>query len=325
MIGFNDIVEGYLAERRSVGFKMEKAESSMVRIAKMHSNMGCPPDVLPKELADAWVARKVGEAESTRLNRVSQIRCLATYMVRMGYEAYVIPGRQGYAERGSYDPYIFTDDELHRLFVAADTLAGPDPASRQTQIALILRLLYSTGMRCGEACSLKKSDVDFSSGMVTVRHAKNDKDRFVPVHPSVVARMASFSNAANLRHPQYPTHERFWSLPEGKPLTTSAVYSFFRRALWKAGISHGGRGKGPRVHDLRFTFACHRLRKWVREGADINALLPVLSAYMGHADTRCTEYYLRLTAELYPGMVSQVEQNCEWMVPSWSSETSPVM
>lgn len=99
-------------------------------------------------------------------------------------------------------------------------------------------------------------------------------------------------------------------------MSTSSVYGFFRQALWNAGISHGGRGKGPRVHDLRFTFACHRLRAWVREGADVNALMPVLATYMGHADTRCTEYYLRLTAELHLGMVAQVERECGWVVPS---------
>lgn len=63
-------------------------------------------------------------------------------------------------------------------------------------------------------------------------------------------------------------------------------------------------------------FACHRLRGWVEAGDDVNALMPYLAAYMGHADTRCTEYYLRLTAELFPGMVAQVERECGWVVPS---------
>ena len=114
----------------------------------------------------------------------------------------------------------------------------------------------------------------------------------------------------------HDVNKHIWSLTEGRPLTVRYMYGFFREALWGAGISHGGRGKGPRVHDLRFTFACHRLRSWVAEGADVNALMPVLAAYMGHADTRCTEYYLRLTAELYPGMVEQVERECGWVVPS---------
>lgn len=179
-----------------------------------------------------------------------------------------------------------------------------------------MRLLYSSGLRAGEACGLRKADVDLDGGVLTIRHAKNDKDRAVPMHAAMASRMRAFARAAQLEHPQYGAHELFWSLPEGRPLGTRYVYGFFREALWGAGISHGGRGKGPRVHDLRFTFACHRLRGWVEAGDDVNALMPYLATYMGHADTRCTEYYLRLTAELFPGMVSRVERECGWMVPS---------
>lgn len=313
---FADITASYVAERRAVGFNLEKADAVMRRIQTLHSELGCAPDELSKQLVEAWIAKRPGEAERTRVHRISQIRGLADHMTRMGYRAYVIPGKQGRIERDSYSPYIFTDDELASLFKAADKLSGAGVASRCAQMTLILRLLYSSGLRCGEACSLEKSDVDLGDGILTVRHAKNDKDRLVPLHPSLTCRMRAFSNEAALSHPQYAGHDGFWSLPEGRPITTDGVYHFFRKALWAAGISHGGRGKGPRVHDLRFTFACHRLRSWVREGADVNAMLPALSAYMGHADTRCTEYYLRITAELYPGMVAQVERECGWMVPS---------
>jgi integrase len=313
---FSDICASYVAEKRAIGCKYEKGEQIARRIVALHHELGCAQNELPKELVEVWVAKRLGETDATRLSRIGQIRGLADYMARMGYGAYVIPGKQGYVEKDSYSPYIFTDDELAALFAATDELAGSDGISRCSQLGLILRLLYSTGLRCGEACALEEGDVDFDEGVLTIRHAKNDKDRLVPVCPSVLGKMLAFANAAALQRPQYASHDLFWSLPEGAPITTQCVYIFFRKALWKAGISHGGRGKGPRVHDLRFTFACHRLRAWVREGADVNAMLPVLAAYMGHADTRCTEYYLKLTAELYPGMIAQVERECGWMVPS---------
>jgi len=316
MARFEDITAAYIAEKRAVGFKMEKAEKAMRRIAALHAEMGCASDGLPRELVEAWVAKKPGETEATRFGRMGYIRGLGEYMARMGYDAYVLPGRQGYREREAYTPYIFTDAELGALFAAADRLAGDEPACQRAQMALILRLLYSSGLRSGEACGLRKEDVDLGAGVLTVRHAKNDKDRTVPMHPAMTERMRVFSHAAQLGHPQYADHRLFWSLPEGRPIGTRSVYGFFRDALWKAGISHGGRGKGPRVHDLRFTFACHRLRRWVESGDDVNALMPYLATYMGHSDTRCTEYYLRLTAEQFPGMIAQVERECGWVVPS---------
>lgn len=313
---FAEITASYLSERRAVGHRMERGEAKMARIAALHEAMGCPQDALPRELVEAWCELRPGEAESNRLERVSQIRCLAEYMVRMGHDAYVAPRGQGWRDRGSYEPHIFTDNELAALFAAADRLAGDDPCCQRAQASLVLRLLYSTGMRCGEACGLAKGDVDLCSGVLTVRHAKNDKARLVPLHPSVTESMRALQNSVILAHPWYTAHGRFWSLPEGRPLTVRYMYGFFREALWGAGISHGGRGKGPRVHDLRFTFACHRLRRWVESGDDVNALMPYLATYMGHSDTRCTEYYLRLTAEQFPGMIAQVERECGWVVPS---------
>lgn len=92
------------------------------------------------------------------------------------------------------------------------------------------------------------------------------------------------------------------------PITTRTVYGIFRKILHIACIPHGGKGKGPTVHSFRHTFCVHRLRDWVICGRNISALFPYLCAYMGHADTRCTEYYLRLTAELYPDIVIKSEK-----------------
>lgn len=237
-------------------------------------------------------------------------------MMRAGYDAYVAPGRRGRADRGTYEPHILADAELASLFSTAEAIAGGDPASRRAQAARLLRLLYSSGLRCGEACSLAKGDVDLEAGIPAIRHAKNGKGRLVPPRPSMTHMLRIFHDTAALRHPQYGGHGLFWSLPEGRPMTTGLACRFLGKALWAAGMPHGGRGRGPRVRDLRLAFACHRLRNWVREGADADAMMPVLAAYMGHADIRCTEYYLRLTAEIYPGMVAQVERECGWVVPS---------
>ena len=82
----------------------------------------------------------------------------------------------------------------------------------------------------------------------------------------------------------------------------------FRDLLRNAGISHGGRGKGPRVHDLRHTFCVHCLQRWISQGKDLTTALPLLTTYMGHNDFSATEQYLRMTAEVYPE-VSQLMQD----------------
>jgi site-specific recombinase XerD len=64
------------------------------------------------------------------------------------------------------------------------------------------------------------------------------------------------------------------------------------------------RDTGPRIHDLRHTFAVHRLHTWYRDGQDVNARLPWLATYLGHVDIQSTQVYLRATAEL----LEQVDQ-----------------
>jgi len=76
-----------------------------------------------------------------------------------------------------------------------------------------------------------------------------------------------------------------------------------------------GRGKGPRIHDLRHTFAVNCLKKWVLDGRDLNNALLYLSAYLGHEDMRGSQRYLRLTADLYPDLTNKIEHTCAYVIP----------
>lgn len=322
VVGLGEVAAACVAGRRAVGHEMGEAEGAMGRIAAPRPDMGRGADELSRELVEARAARRPGETETTRFHRMGCVRGLGGHVARMGLGAYVLPGRQGHADRESYGPYIFTDAGPGALFAAADKLAGEDPACRRAQMSLVPGLPCSSGLRSGGACGLRREDVGLDAGVLSVRHAKDDRDRTVPTRPALTGRMRSLSQAAQSGHPRYPSHGLLWSLPEGRAPGTRSARGFFRDALWGAGISHGGRGKGPRVHDLRLAFACHRLRGWVDAGDDVSAPVPYLATYMGHADTRRAEYYLRLTAEQFPGMVARAGRECGWAVPSWAPATS---
>lgn len=190
MVGFEEVAAACVAGRRAVGHEMGEAEGAMGRIAALHSDMGRGADGLSRELVEAWAARRPGETETTRFHRMGCVRGLGGHVARMGLGAYVLPGRQGHADRESYGPYIFTDAELGALFAAADKLAGEDPACRRAQMSLVLRLLYSSGLRSGGACGLRREDAGLDAGVLPVRHAKDDRDRTVPMHPALTGRCA---------------------------------------------------------------------------------------------------------------------------------------
>ena len=160
--------------------------------------------------------------------------------------------------------------------------------------------------------TLKVDDVDIEDGAITVTNAKLDKHRQLPVSPEMLLRLQSYHRNV---HTFSTADDWFFPGFGGKPMTLVNVGHNFRRFLWGARISHGGRGKGPRVHDFRHTQAVHCLRRWVLEGKDLRAYLPILQAFLGHVSFADTAYYLHLTADLFPDITDKVETVFGFVVP----------
>jgi integrase/recombinase XerD len=159
------------------------------------------------------------------------------------------------------------------------------------------------GFVSGEVLKLRVRDVDLNQGIVTVRQGKFRKDRLVPLALSLVYRLRKYAAHFENR----PLDAIFFPAPDAGPFCLRTVYSLFRKLLLQCGIAHAGRGKGPRIHDLRHTFAVHTLLRWYRDGEDLDAKLPLLSTYLGHQNLLGTQCYLHLTAELFPEITARVD------------------
>ena len=178
---------------------------------------------------------------------------------------------------------------------------------------LLFRMLYGCGLRISEALNLRVRDVDLEVGVLTINDGKLNKDRMVPISLELLERCRAYRRQVHMFSCP-DTH--FFPALNGRAVSKGNVYKNFRKFLWQARISHGGWGKGPRVHDFRHTFAVHCLRRWVLEGKDLSAYLPVLKTYLGHHSFQDTSQYLRLTAELYPDITAKVEQKFGHVIPS---------
>ena len=163
--------------------------------------------------------------------------------------------------------------------------------------------------------NLRIDDVDLNRGVLTVREGKFGKDRLVPPALPLVERLRSYETALRAVLGDRPGDAFYFPSRAGGPHTRETLYVKFRQLLLRCGIPHGGKGKGPRVHDLRHTFAVHAMLRWYREGADLDAKLPVLATYLGHRSLRGTSRYLRLTAELFPEVAARVNAAFGDVVP----------
>ncbi|HCT63854.1 MAG TPA: integrase, partial [Lachnospiraceae bacterium] len=226
-------------------------------------------------------------------------------MQRYGYEAYIPSTDMLGGTKTNFVPYIFNTDELSSFFKEADTIKQQKQSPKKHIIVpLLFRILYGCGLRLSEALNLRIKDVDVETGVLTIFYAKFNHQRLVPMSDSLTKRCKSYLNTVHIAS---KPDDIFLPSTGKNVYAQSLIYREFRKLLWKAGISHGGKGNGPRIHDFRHTFAVHCLKQWVLNGVDVAATLPILSAYLGHANLQGTQHYLRLTADLFPEITATVE------------------
>lgn len=158
----------------------------------------------------------------------------------------------------------------------------------------VVLLLYGAGLRLGEAIHLDNNDIDWNEAVLTIRNSKFHKTRMVPFGPQLGGALAEY---AQNRTP--PLGEQFFTTRSGGRINDELIQSYFSILRRRVGIQRtdGGRFQ-PRLHDLRHTFAVHRLLTWYQQGADVQRLLPQLSAYLGHVHIQATHVYLTMTPEL---------------------------
>lgn len=314
-VTLSDAITALVAEKRAVGYKYHAEAQVLARFEAFNRSEFPGEDTLTEASVQAWIvaARRRGVTPATLQSLAAPVRELARWLGRRGVVAYLLP-RSALPRPARYVPHIYTDQQLVALFTQTDRCHYcPQVPLRHLVMPVLFRTVYACGLRCSEARLLRVDDVDIDAGVLQVRDAKGGKDRQIPVCETLRARLVGYHAQAALR-----PGRREWFFPgsrPGEPLTLGNVGHNFRRFLGQARISHGGRGHGPRVHDLRHTFAVNNLRSWFAQGRDVGALLPVLQTYMGHSSVTDTAYYLHLTAESYPDITAQVRQVIGDVVP----------
>lgn len=300
-----------IQEKRAAGYGYIPQSYCLDDLDRFLAQEGLIRIELPKDLARRWCAKRVHECASTHRSRIYVLRQLAEFLGRRGYPAWSPDPKLTTIPRYDFVPHIFSVEEVGKLFAAADALDHGAWSLRHLIMPEIFRVLYGCGLRAGEALDLTVGDVDLNEGVLTIRQGKFRKDRLVPLAPSLRDRLRRYADRMGDRAPE----AIFFPGRAGGPCGKSTLYDTFRGLLWKAGIAHGGRGRGPRLHDLRHTFAVHCLVRWYRRGDDLNARLPVLATYLGHQGLDGTQRYLRLTAEIFPELTARLQDRFGSLIP----------
>ncbi|GGC14322.1 integrase [Novosphingobium endophyticum] len=243
--------------------------------------------VITRKLAMDWVTQA---QPSSWPSRLSMVRGFARQLssIEPGTET---PPAGIFPSPRRTRPYIYTEAEIEQLLEATLRWGLAEGINRQTYHCLF-GLLAATGMRLGEAIGLERADVDLEAGVLTLRRAKGGKDRLVPLHPTTAEALADYA-ARRDDSPVCRNSPWFFVLRYGQQLRPQYPERIFIGVLRKLGLRDPElHSRGPRLHDLRHSFAVNTIVRWYRAGENVERMLPTLSTYLGHSKVRDTYWYL---------------------------------
>lgn len=207
----------------------------------------------------------------------------------------------------SFVPYIYSRSDLRSLLDAIPRCQRKSACvMSEATFRTLLLFLYATGMRLGEALRLRIANVDLTLGIIIIRDTKFYKSRLLPLGPDIERLIRQYLHQPGRRNQSY---RPLFQTKSANPIAIQVAGTSFSRLRRMAHIErHDDSYFQPRLHDLRHTFAVHRLTEWYRQNADVQRMLPALSTYLGHVDLKATQRYLTMTPELLEQANRRFEQ-----------------
>lgn len=281
-------LEDYLRLRRALGFKLEREGQLLAQFVAYLKTAGAT--TITSELAIAWAGQRV--YANPRAKRLRVVRKFAVYLHTIDPSTEIPPPEVFPYRRHRPAPYLWSQRDIGRLLEGARALRSPLRAATHETL---FGLLAASGMRGGEATALQRDDVDLDQGIVTIREAKFDRSRLVPLHPTTTAALRRYIATRNRLYPR-PRTSAFFVTSVGTALNRDGVGKTFRAITTSIGVRTAT--VHPRIHDLRHSFAVRTLLRWLKSGVNVDAAMPRLSTYLGHISPADTYWYLSAAPEL---------------------------
>ena len=308
------VIRRYIALKRALGRRFELESHHLARLDRFLASRNSD---LTIESFSAWCSTLGSLTASGRRLRLRTVYNLCLYRRRTEPDCFVPDPSQFPPAQPRRSPHIFTEAEICQLLLATDDLATHpcSPLHRHAaRIAVVL--LYTCGLRRGEAIRLTLGDYNAGEKLLVIRESKFHKSRLVPLSKDGVRELDLYLQYRNARGlPRDPTSPLLLNNHGGMSAYTGPGFARMIRKLYLRANIRTRFGRVPRIHDLRFTFAVHALMRWYRNGADIQGKLPVLSTYMGHVSIVSTQHYLPFVADVAAAASERFDRHFAMSLP----------
>ena len=290
-------LDRYLTVRRSLGYDLGTAERMLKRFIAFAETEGV--EHVSADLFLRWQAAFGSTSRQTWAGRFVVVRRFAEWLHGLDPSHEIMPrGLIPFRARRS-SPYIYSDAEIARIIDAAAELPSTY-GLRASTFSTLFGLIAVTGLRINEALALNTDDLDAENGVLTVRRGKLGKARLVPLAASVVDRLILYITERD--RVLGKARQALFVKESGERITDCCARYNFASISQRIGLRAPERfkrhGRGPRIHDLRHSFAARTIIGWYRTGKDAGREMIKLSTYLGHGNPDATYWYLEAVPEL---------------------------
>lgn len=296
-------LERFLAFKESMGFHGNSRVWHLRSFDHYCEEHGL--NILDRSTVEGWVAIRQSDQPNACRSWISYIRDFGRWERINGNEnAYVLSDewKAGFVRA---QPYLLTNEEVTKFFQAAARLETISPW--KWQAVAFFALMHSCGLRTCEVRRLQTRDVNLMERVIDVHWSKGNRSRQLPITDQIVDVLAYCHRAS--RRTFGPERAAFFVSSTGNPVPPAAVGVMFNRIWDQAGLPRSPEGKQPRPYDFRHHFAYANIERWMAEGTDVNAMLPYLARYMGHASLDSTYYYIHTSPDFMHGYANIVREN----------------
>ena len=302
--GVADQIASFVAMKRAAGYPYNGSALILKKFDRMLADVFPGITRITKEACDEWINRSLVLHPNTVIRRLSPVRQLCKFLDATGVEAYIIP-RDIPAKSVKYQPHVLSYEEVMAFFSAVDTGTRSPYAPFDHIIApCLFRMIYCCGLRNSESRNLEMDDVDLETGKVVIRESKGWKRRIIYLSEDMLEQCRLYNEEIMK---VCPGRTMFFPAARGGKLGKEGPGRLFHK-YWD-GLPQAAdvTGNKPRVHDFRHSYAVHILNKWFKEGANLAAMYPYLSEYLGHSHYQDTDYYMHLVDDFYPELERRME------------------
>jgi integrase len=289
-------MEAFMRFKHALGQSYQRGGHTLRRFDRYvaaHHPGGDPLDW--PALVSGWLGDRPARKPITVRQEMNVLRQFCLFRRRADPGAFV-PDTQWVppAALARFAPYPLSPSEVAELIRRTQDLENLP--LRRSGMRVLLGLLYSTGLRLGEALRLRCVDVDWRERRFFIRMSKG-RSRWVPFRTDLLKELKKYREERRRHLPEGPESFLFCRA-DGSAYSVPCASVTIRQLMRQAGFKPAQGRLGPRPHDLRHAFANERLRQWYRSGADLQRRLPDLSVYLGHQNLLGTEIYLKAKPDL---------------------------